>query len=104
MSADFRPLWWQVYGDGKDDTLGIVDTLSHLRRRIDAIGDVMSSADVSSMAQGSVAGLGEVLMDYAQQIDALSKHIHKRYSARPSAKAERAKGAAHLREVTKGEE
>ena len=74
IHSTYVPTWWALRDDG---SANVPDSLSHLRSRLNALGDVLSAVRVSDLEHGTTHNLGLILQDYAHQIEAFEDRVQR---------------------------
>lgn len=69
------PLWWQT-GPDEMNILGYPsESLRNLQRRLRAIGNLLIDAGGAGESDEVIAGVGEIICDYAQQLSNFADFI-----------------------------
>jgi len=74
----YRPSWWQLDEGDEINGIEITDTLSHLRSRLHALGDVLASVGHGGMGHATAQNIGHVVQDYCDQLRAFEGEVQRR--------------------------
>lgn len=77
-ATTYRPSWWQLDEGDEINGIEITDSLSHLRSRLHALGDVLGAASAGNLERPTTQYIGFVLQDYCDQLQAFEGEVQRR--------------------------